>query len=162
MTAAILFSRKISLTKQLLALNSDKPQTWIKKTMALLQTDLFPPTYWNLRLSMSSKPGKKTISLLGSKRTAAILSNVIIPFLAAVGETNVTRDELLRFLSPEEDNSIVRQTAHSILGPDHNPSLYRTGLRQQGLIQIFHDFCLNDRSGCQLCHMPDLLNQFEN
>jgi hypothetical protein len=61
------------------------------------------------------------------------------------------RPAFLRRLPPEENNQIVRQTAHNLLGPDHNPDLYRSGLRQQGLIQIFHDFCLTDRSRCGNC-----------
>ncbi len=81
----------------------------------------------------------------------------MIPFLAATGHAGILAREVLRRLPPEEDNHIIRRTAHALLGPDHNPALYHTGLRQQGLIQIFHDFCLNDRSGCQRCPLPTLL-----
>jgi hypothetical protein len=28
---------------------------------------------------------------------------------------------------------------------DHNPALYADGLRQQGMLQLFHDFCLPNR-----------------
>ena len=88
---------------------------------------------------------------MGTNRVAAIVSNVCVPFLAALGNRQVMRPAFLRRLPPEENNQIVRQTAHNLLGPDHNPDLYRSGLRQQGLIQIFHDFCLTDRSRCGNC-----------
>jgi len=68
-----------------------------------------------------------------------------------LGNRDVMGPAFLRRLPPEEDNQIIRQTAHNLLGPDHNPALYRSGLRQQGLIQIFNDFCLTDRSRCKDC-----------
>lgn len=160
MTAAILFSGKTDLSHNLSSLTLEKPDQWMKKTMKVLQPQPCPPAYWNTRLSFSGKQLTSPVSLTGKRRAASMVSNVVIPFLAASGEPHAAHIELLRMLAPEEDNSIVRQTAHSLLGPDHNPSSYRTGLRQQGLIQIFHDFCLNDRSGCTSCPLPALLDQF--
>ena len=93
---------------------------------------------------------------MGSARIAAMLANVVIPFLAAQG-TDVR--PLLGHLPPEEDNSLVRQTAHALFGRDHNPSLYAGGLRRQGLLQIFHDFCLT-RVGCRTCRLAEALATF--
>jgi hypothetical protein len=87
-----------------------------------------------------------------------MISNVVVPFMAATRPETISM-ALLRRLPPEEDNNIIRQTAYALLGPDRNPSLYRTGLRQQGLIQIFHDYCLNDRSGCRSCPLPEILKR---
>jgi hypothetical protein len=47
--------------------------------------------------------------------------------------------------------------AYTLFGPDHNPAEYRTGLRQQGLIQMFHDFCLVNRCDCGRCALPGAL-----
>jgi hypothetical protein len=65
--------------------------------------------------------------------------------------------DLLHHLPPEDDNRFIRHTAHSLFGHDHNPALYRTGLRQQGLLQLFHDFCLNSRECCGACTLPRAL-----
>ena len=100
------------------------------------------------------------IALMGTHRVAAIISNVFVPFLAALGNPQVMRPAFLRRLPPEENNQIIRQTAHNLLGPDHNPKLYRSGLRQQSLIQIFHDFCLTDRSRCENCALLKNLSSF--
>jgi len=27
-------------------------------------------------------------------------------------------------------------------------------------MQIFHDFCLNDKSGCRHCHFPELVRHW--
>jgi len=160
MAAAIMFTKKAHLTNELASIMLDKPDAWLKRTMAVLQPQPSPQAFWNTHLNFSGKPLASYISLVGKRRAAAIVSNVVIPFLAATGQTNVCHIEHLRRLAPEEDNSIVRQSAHSLLGHDHNPSLYRTGLRQQGLIQIFRDYCLNDRSGCASCLLPELLGKF--
>ena len=100
------------------------------------------------------------IALVGKDRVSSLLLNVLIPFLAATGEGAAFRAGLLDLLPPEQDNTLVRQTAFSLFGQDHAPSLYRHGLRQQGLIQVFQDYCLNDRSRCASCTLPGLLENY--
>ena len=89
---------------------------------------------------------------------AAIIVNVVVPFLVAAGQDAPDR-ELLTQLPLEDDNSLVRQSAFALLGRDHNPALYRSALRMQGLLQLFGDFCLNDRPGCSACPLPAALRR---
>jgi hypothetical protein len=110
--------------------------------------------YWAQRLSFSGKPQGKGIEIIGEGRVAAMLSNVVIPFLAASG-CDVAA--LLPNLPPEENNSLIRRMAYALFGRDHNPSLYNTGLRQQGLLQVFHDFCLSDKTACRNCRLAESL-----
>jgi hypothetical protein len=113
--------------------------------------------YFQRRCTLGGRPLKRPAGLVGKDRAEAIAINVLTPFLAAVGAENAFARGLLEGLPPAEENSIIRQTAHTLLGPDHPPSLYRSGLRRQGLLQIFHDYCLNDRSRCATCLLPSLL-----
>lgn len=157
MLASILFIAKPLLEQRLLALTSASPE----RTLQLI-TALFNPeenSYWQRRLALAGKPQAAPIALMGEGRIAALISNVIIPLLAASGNRSVISPAFLRHLKPEEDNQILRQTANNLLSPDHNPALYRTGLRQQGLIQIFHDFCLTDRSQCDDCALLEMLKK---
>lgn len=156
MLAALLFvpldagsANKPGLTQRLMALNTDSPADAMASMLVLCRSEA--DTYWQRRLAFSGKAQAAPVALMGEQRAAAIVSNVIVPFLAASGNQSVMRPSFLSRLPPEEDNQILRQTAHNLLGPDHNPALYRTGLRQQGLIQIFCDFCLTDRSLCAQC-----------
>ena len=149
MLAAILFVNQPDLTQRLTALNVDSPDDALTSIMALFQPEA--NTYWQHRLTFSGKAQAAPVTLVGKRRAVAIVLNVVVPFLAALGNGSVMRPAFLCRLPPEEDNQIIRQTAHNLLGLDHNPALYRSGLRQQGLIQIFHDFCLNDRSRCKDC-----------
>ncbi len=98
--------------------------------------------------------------LLGRSRAIAILINVLVPFLAAADARLIFEAGLLRALPDEPSNGIERTMAFTLFGPDHPPSLHRGSLRRQGLVQIFHDFCLNDRARCASCGLPALLQSF--
>lgn len=116
-------------------------------------------SYWARRLALGGKRQRNPMALIGQTRVDAIVNNVLVPMLAARGDKAEFEAGILKSLPPEEENSIVEQTARSLFGPDHSAALYRDGLRRQGLIQIFHDFCLNDRSRCASCGLPELLKR---
>lgn len=157
MLAAILFANADDLTRWLTTLNTNSPEECFRKMAIFLQPKA--TTYWQNRLAFTGKPQSATIALMGEHRVAAIIANIFIPFLAALGNRQALSPAFLQHLPPAEDNQIIRQTAHNLLGPDHNPNLYRSGWRQQGLIQIFHDFCLTDRSRCGNCVLLEVLNR---
>ncbi len=88
--------------------------------------------------------------LIGRRRAAAILANVIIPFAFAEGWLAVLPD----WIVPEETNATVRLTAFRLLGRDHNPAIYAgNGVLLQGLLQVHHVLCLSARSDCEKCHL---------
>lgn len=114
-----------------------------------------PLDHWLWHLSLGTARRPAPVALIGDARRAAWCANVLLPLLAATG-MDVT--SLLPTLPPEETNSVMRQTAHRLFGRDHNPSLYsKSGLLQQGLMQLFHDFCLAERAGCATCPLPAAL-----
>ncbi len=119
----------------------------------------FPENFWHHHLSLRGPRLAKPVALLGKHRLAAITVNTIVPFLIAAGEKEIPLDNL----PAEEINSIMKSTAAALLGPDHNPRLYRSGIRRQGLIQIAHDFCLPGDAACSECPLPDnLRNQLKS
>lgn len=93
-------------------------------------------------------------AILGHSRAVAILLNVAIPFLVACGVPVLEDPAWLNSLPDDVSNSVERTMAHTLLGRDHPPSWRRGALRRQGLIQMFSDFCLNDRSRCADCPFP--------
>lgn len=118
--------------------------------------------YWDQRLAWGARKLASRVALIGEERIKLVTTNVILPLLAADGRTEPIPDQVLAAFPPEGDNQVIRQAAFNLFGAHHPASWYRTGLRRQGLIQVFHDFCLNDRSRCAQCSFPELLRQFKN
>ena len=85
---------------------------------------------------------RKKAELVGKGRLQAMELNVLVPFRLVNGDATA-----LEHLLVEPMNSVIRETAYTLFGPDHSPKLYRTALARQGLIQIFHDFILAGRVG---------------
>lgn len=99
----------------------------------------FPTNFWSTHISW--KRECKPTSLVGESRAHAMITNILVPYRAAVGETKLN----LQNLPTEPTNSIIRQTAHTLFGPDHSPKVYRSALARQGLIQVFHDYLVSHR-----------------
>lgn len=98
-----------------------------------------PDNFWNTHISWKTKCERSAV--VGQSRANAIITNILIPFKAATGTTDLK----LERLPAEPTNSIIRQTAHALFGPDHTPRVYRSALARQGLIQIFHDYLITHR-----------------
>jgi hypothetical protein len=156
MSAALLFGGRATLRDQLSAIDIQRP-TWLAEAAAMVESTGHE-NYWHTRLGLGGKPMIKPASLLGPDRIATMITNTIAPWLLA--RTAITEADILRRLAdlaPDADNAVIRQMAFNLLGHDHNPALLRTGLRQQGLIHLFYEFCLNARSGCATCRLPESL-----
>jgi hypothetical protein len=98
----------------------------------------FTKCFWSTHAGWSGK--EKPAELVGQDRLNAIELNVFVPYQLAKGDGSV-----LQNLPTEPMNSVIRETAYTLFGPDHSPKLYRTALARQGLIQIFNDFILTGR-----------------
>jgi len=115
--------------------------------------------FWDFRLTLTGKRTAKPVALIGAARADAILINDFVPFLAARDWATPIAKAVLAQLPVEQDNAILRETAFALFGRDAPNSLLRNGLRRQGLLQIFHDYCLDDRSRCATCPLPAQLQR---
>ncbi len=97
------------------------------------------PNHWTTHISWRKEC--KPTALVGRARANAIITNILIPFQAATGSTKLNLEKL----PPEPSNSIIRQTAYTLFGPDHTSKVYKSALARQGLIQIFHDYLITHR-----------------
>lgn len=156
MAAASLFVSPTPMAERLVSALGTLDAAWAAKAAALFQPP-DPSGYWTHHCGFAGRRQSRPIALVGGGRAAAMVTNIVIPFLAASGAVPWPEASALRRLPAEEDNALIRQAAAAVLGRDRNPAISRTGLRQQGLIQIFHDFCLNDRSACRECPFPAAL-----
>lgn len=115
-------------------------------------------SYWAWRGSLSRPRYPRPEALIGHGRAVSILTNILIPWWAATNAIHAD-PTLLNTLPREDQNRFMKHTAHALFGHDHSPALYNSGLRQQGLIQIFRDFCLRSRNGCAECPLPSALHR---
>lgn len=131
----------------------------VESLYASARTALSAPVcpFWSYRLSYRKPATEKPIALIGPSRITAILVNVVLPFRAALSRGEGSIEPLLKALPDEQDNRITREMAVRLLGPDYPPSFIRHALRKQGLLQVYHDFCLASRYGCPACRLPQEL-----
>ncbi len=123
--------------------------------------------YWSTHFTLGGKPQTEATELIGPSRAREILTNVILPFASAHAQLHdntvlLTRvHQLYCKLKPSSSNSIVRLASQQLFDrvEDALPHI-QTERRQQGLIQVFQDFCLNDKSGCQTCQFPELIRRW--
>lgn len=152
--AAGMFARQENILEKITSLDTSNPGNWRSRVTRIIQEYAYM-SFWNRRLSFTGrKHGAKT-SLIGPQRAASMITNIVVPYLDALGRPV---EPLLDQLFPEQEHSIIRQSASALLGRDHNPALYRTGLRQQGLIHIFRDYCTSNRTGCDDCALAKTLS----
>ncbi|HTS17215.1 MAG TPA: DUF2851 family protein [Verrucomicrobiae bacterium] len=123
--------------------------------------------YWSRHFTLGGKTQSQAGELIGLSRAQEIVANIVLPFAAAQGE-NIRDPKLYEAakmayaqLPAASSNSILRLAATQLF--DNSPVARRcvkTTRHQQGLMQIFHDFCVNDKSGCHHCQFPDLVRRW--
>ena len=117
-------------------------------------------SYWSCRARFGARPIKAQ-RLIGGQRALTLAIDAILPLLLLeAGEQGDARlqDALLACfrLAPRlPDNAIIRDMERRLLG--ENPTLLALVTRachQQGLLQVFEDYCSHDDGDCQGCNFP--------
>jgi hypothetical protein len=140
--AAALFATPDALLRRLDALPQQDAKAWFKLASDAIRSLLdqarpAAPEAWQNAIK------------LGDERLNTILTNVAVPLFLA---ENGASEALCRELPAEAVNEQAAETAYRLLGRDHNPAFYATsGLRLQGLLEIFNGFCLATKSQCEDC-----------
>lgn len=155
MAAACLFAPTPGLPEHLEKLAHNTHGGNASRLLHLLETPR--AEYWPMRLAYTSAPLATPIALIGASRARALVINLILPALVAMGAPASAWPHLTETLPAESLNEVVHAMADRLFGPDHAPKLYASALRRQGLIHLHHEYCLGDRSQCAACPLPDLL-----
>ncbi|WP_166442642.1 DUF2851 family protein [Phragmitibacter flavus] len=114
--------------------------------------------YWSHHYTLLSKPIVRPMALLGKTRIREILANLVYPLL--IPDQPELGDEYLQ-LSAALDNHKVRRAALRLFGNDPRSAAFQKRLhQQQGLLQLYEDFCLEDHSACSECPFPERLREW--
>jgi len=147
----------------------------MEKVIGAIQSGLDPAKlfseirddYWNHHFTLGSKTQSRASELIGESRAREIVANIVLPFVAAYAENDGDRKlfetsrELYTRLPAAPSNSIIRLASGQLFEQPASARRYiKTTRQQQGLMQIFQDFCLNDKSACRQCQFPDLVRHW--
>ncbi len=114
--------------------------------------------YWIFHYTLTSEPSPSAMALVGETRLREIEANVILPFRQLQG-CNVWPEYAK--LAARLTNRRVETGAARLFGDDpRRTGFLRTVARQQGLLQIYEDFCLQDDSDCAQCPFPEQMQKW--
>jgi hypothetical protein len=115
--------------------------------------------FWNHHFTLRSEATPRPLRLIGRDRLRDLLGNVVFP--SAIRVSPHRWEEYAR-LGGVASNQKLRRAALRLLGSDRDRQKLFTRYyhQQQGLLQIFEDFCLEDASGCRDCPFPEQLLQW--
>ncbi len=134
------------------------PGVWQRREFTALLGSLSHP-YWSHHYTLLSAPAKGDIALLGGTRIQEILANVVYPFLLpdkpGLWEQYIQLPAML-------ENEKVRRAALRLFGDSpRNRQFQKKLFHQQGLVQIYEDFCLESRADCDDCLFPEQLRTWQ-
>jgi hypothetical protein len=115
--------------------------------------------FWDFHYTLTSNAASKEMALVGDSRIADILANVLFPFFLAESK-DVWRE--YEKLSAKLSNRRLETGATRLFGNDpRRPLFLKTVAHQQGLLQIYEDFCLQDNSDCAQCPFPEQMQKWK-
>lgn len=111
--------------------------------------------YWSHHYTLISKATAKPLAIIGETRVVDMLANVFFPLV--IGEDPLRWSEYTALRAPLS-NRRAEIAALRLLGDDATRAeLLGSVAVQQGLLQVYEDFCLQDASDCAQCRFPQQL-----
>jgi len=117
--------------------------------------------FWNFHYTLTAAASPKKIALIGESRVADILANVLFPFwvthdLQASSRPTMSLWDEYAKLPAQLSNRRLETAATRLFGNDSRRQVFlKTIAHQQGLLQIYEDFCMQDNSDCAHCPFPE-------
>jgi hypothetical protein len=135
------------------------------KTSVAAATNFFQALkhpFWNFHYTLTSEASSpKEMALIGDSRVAEILANVLFPFWGAhdlepVASPNMRLWIEYTKLPAQLTNRRLETAVTRLFGNDpRRKEFLRAVAHQQGLLQIYEDFCMRDSSDCAQCPFPE-------
>jgi hypothetical protein len=114
--------------------------------------------FWESHATLTGLPLRAPCRLLGEERVTDIMINVFWP-LVSLEDSAAAQKALRSFNAPR--NSAARVATQRLLISALSPKQARETLIQQGLLQIFRDYCQTDCSDCRACTFPELVKKWK-
>ncbi|MGH8163156.1 MAG: DUF2851 family protein [Rhodanobacteraceae bacterium] len=114
--------------------------------------------YWSFHYTLSSAAASATMALIGESRISEILANVVLPFRQT--HAHEVWSEYARLPARLTNRRLETGAARLFGGDPRGRQFLRTLAQQQGLLQIYEDFCLQDNSDCAQCPFPEQMQKW--
>jgi hypothetical protein len=125
--------------------------------------DFFPSLehpFWNFHYTLTAAPSTKAMALIGESRIADILANVLFPLWWLSEDVEIWPEYAK--LPAQLSNRRLETAATRLFGSDpRRKQFLRTVAHQQGLLQIYEDFCMQDNSDCAQCPFPEQMRKWK-
>ena len=130
----------------------------LAKAVTKFLTGLRDP-FWDHQYTLASARSARPLALIGTTRAGEMLANVFFPLAIAA---DPRRWEAYEKLPAGSRNRRVDTAALRLFGYEASRSdpWLKTAAHQQGLLQIYEDFCLEDDSDCAQCTFPERVCRF--
>ena len=114
--------------------------------------------FWEKHATLTGKPFASSCRLIGEERVHDILLNIFWP-MVSLDDPEAARKGLGTLtVSP---NGASRVASQRMLLSTLKPKQVREALVQQGLLQVFRDYCQTDCSQCRDCQFPELVSRWQ-
>jgi hypothetical protein len=123
--------------------------------------------FWNFHYTLTSKASQNKMALIGDARVADVLANVLFPFWLAHDldpSGSLAKNVWVEYakLPAQLSNRRLETGATRLFGADSRRKQFlKTVAHQQGLLQIYEDFCMRDNSDCAQCPFPEQMKEWE-
>jgi hypothetical protein len=115
--------------------------------------------FWNFHYTLTSEASTNEMAIVGDSRIGEIQANVLLPFFSTEGSDIWPVYEKL---PARLTNRRLETGATRLFGSDpRRPLFTKTISQQQGLLQIYEDFCLQDNSDCAQCPFPEQMRKWK-
>lgn len=153
------------------ALSAEAPRTVLQRCHRELGHTLQvvgEADFWRHRYTINGPWHDRGIDLLGSGRATTMVVDVLLPVAAALARLgheaiSLAAVRALFLVHPRlPSNDLTREMMRQFFGADRRrAAVVDSACRQQALIQLYRDFCLNEQETCQECAFPRLLARLE-
>ena len=114
--------------------------------------------YWDHHYTVTSRGTARPMALVGDSRIVEMLVNVFFPLWSLDGRAHLEAYEALR--APDTNRRAEVAAIRLLGGNAVSRELLKSAAMQQGFLQVYEDFCLQDRSDCATCPFPRQIGQW--
>lgn len=119
--------------------------------------------YWDFHYTLSSQPSRVRMALVGQTRVTDMLANVFYPAAISAGSATVAPRlwQSYRAVPAPDSNQKVDLAAGRLFGSSPVAKrLVKKAVYQQGILQLFEDYCLECGGDCARCALPERVKRW--